>query len=67
MISFELSEIDMFECCLCKERSDDPEEYTYPLEELANPEETDTDHLICHTCYLDGIHDKICEGYDEIE
>lgn len=59
-----------FECYICKEKADDindKTEYTFPLTELANPEEPDENFRICKTCYLDELNDKYNMKYDDEE
>lgn len=49
-----------FECSICKDKSDDPEEYIFPISELAKGCEVDdcVENWICEECRLDLIHEK---------
>lgn len=51
----------IFECMNCKEKSDDPEEYTWPISELANPEEPNKEFWMCKECYQDELNDEFTE------
>lgn len=57
-----------FECWICKEKADDKNDksqYTYPISELANSEETNENLLICKECY-ETIKNEKYEFWDEL-
>lgn len=57
-----------FECFTCKDNSDNPEDYTYPISELANPEQEEEFWMCkeCDLCERDDLEDyEIWDDYEE--
>ena len=57
-----------FECCICMEKTDNPDESIHAISELADQYKGQyhlREEWICKECYLDLIHEKQIDKYSE--
>jgi len=57
--------VEIFVCCICKEKSDDSEEFTHPTSKLANSYAA-KDEWMCKECSLDIRDEKWIDFDNEV-